>query len=111
MTDPSSLEQAPGHFVVKAEKNGWLAVDNCRALGEAATLVSGRIHDKGESDLGAGLVMKLKAGAAVLKGSPLVDIFYSDELWLPQAKKLVSKALTVAPEKPDDRSLIYDGRC
>lgn len=110
LTDASSLKRAPGHFVIKAEDDGWLAVDNCRALGEAATLVSGRIHDEGEIDLGAGLVMKLKAGAEVVKGSPLVDIFYTDELWLPQAKELVSKALTVVPEKPDDRALIYDWR-
>ena len=106
--DTSLLPQSSSRFVYKADRDGWLAVADCCLLGNAAaTLTGGRVGISGETDLGAGLVMRVKHSEPLKAGDGIVDLLYTDEVRLQAAKRQVFKALTVVSEKPASRPLIY----
>ena len=98
------LERARGREVFAAERDGWLAFRDVRAVGLAAGALGGGRRALGDAlDLAVGLVATGPAGRRVSRGEPLFEIHHNGRglaqarAWLARAVAIESAAAPSAP--------------
>jgi len=103
----------PGEFhrlaenAVRAERDGWVSAVDALAVGRAAQRAgAGRGRADDEVDAEAGVVVEVKAGAAVGAGDVLGRVYSRGRETRAAAAGLLSGAFTIADESPAPAALV-----
>lgn len=106
--DPNVLPLAPHCLLVNAPKSGFIAKTDTEAVGRVCTLLgAGRAKKDDAIDMGAGLVLFVKTGDAVIENGPLAALYTSDEALLETAKQAFLEAITIGSHAPAPAPLIH----
>ncbi len=96
------------HIDVCAECDGYVSAMNAEMIGTAAQMLgAGRATKDDVIDPAVGLVMKVRCGAFVKKGSPLCTLYVNDEHALKEVEQLLHTAITISSEECEIRPMIY----
>ncbi len=93
---------------LRAEHDGFLKINDCRAFGRAAAVLAGRRAGAFEPEAGAGLVLRARHGDRLKTADALVDLHYSEEDRCGQAERLVREAIEIVPDAPPCWPLVYE---
>jgi len=92
-----------------AEKDGFVADMNAALIGSCAQLLGAGRAKKGDPiDPAVGLVMSVRRGDAVRAGDTLCTLYVNDDANLPEVRRRLGRAITVAPEAPESIPVIYE---
>ncbi len=106
--EPQRLPKARLIETVEAETEGYLAHVQADEIGMAVVALGGGREKKGDPiDHAVGVVMHIKVGEAVKKGTPLFTIHANDEAKLSEAKQRILAALTFREEPTPALPLFY----
>lgn len=95
---------------VRAERSGCVAAVRARPVGEAALILgAGRVRKEDAVDPGAGVTLRVEAGAEVRAGDVLAVIGSKAER-LPEALELVRKAVQITNEAVAPRPVVLETR-
>ncbi|NLH62966.1 MAG: pyrimidine-nucleoside phosphorylase [Erysipelotrichaceae bacterium] len=96
------------HIEVKADSDGYVSSMNAEKIGTAAQLLgAGRAKKEDTIDPAVGLVMRVRCGYAVKKGSTLCTLYVNDDTYLKDAEELLHAAIEITPEKGEIKPMIY----
>jgi pyrimidine-nucleoside phosphorylase len=96
------------HIEVKADSDGYVSSMNAEKIGTAAQLLgAGRAKKEDTIDPAVGLVMRVRCGYAVKKGSSLCTLYVNDDTYLKDAEELLHEAIEITPEKGEIKPMIY----
>ena len=107
INDRRRLPSVAHTYCVSAEHDGFLSIKDCRTLGLASAILSGRQGHVVRPEMGAGLVVHARHGSPVKIGEKIVDIHYSNEDRRAEAERLIRQAIEIVPEEPTGWPLIY----
>ncbi len=103
--DPSKLPRAKSTCQVKSPAGGFIAAIQCENLGIACNVLGGGRETKEDTiDPAVGLSFHKKIGDPVEKDEPLVTIHYDAKTRLSEARELVQRSYSIAPERPGEKS-------
>jgi thymidine phosphorylase len=92
-----------------AEKTGYVASIDTRAVGMASVLLSaGRLKKEDTIDPGAGIIVRKKIGDHVEAGEPLAVLHYSNDRNLVEAKQMLNGAYMIGDTRPELPPLIHE---
>ena len=101
LAEPERLPRAPAIEPWKAERDGWLAIRDCRGIGLAiSALGGGRARIEDEIDPAVGIVWRKAAGESVQRGSVVAEIHHRDGRGLDAARALLAEAVTIGAPQP-----------
>ncbi len=107
LEDASLLPVAPLVHEVVAPHDGFVACIGARACGKALVLLGGgRLRKEDVIDRTVALTFPRKVGEAVVKGEPIIRIYYRDPARLPSAVEMIADAIKVTVERPAGGRLI-----
>ncbi len=110
--DPEKLGAAKYSCEVTSESDGYIEKTDAELIGLASlALGAGRATKDSEIDLKAGIILSKKRGDRVSRGERVATLFSSDKSLFPEAEELIKKSLTVSPEKPESKNVIYKIIC
>ncbi|MCH3961852.1 MAG: pyrimidine-nucleoside phosphorylase [Solobacterium sp.] len=96
------------HIEVKADSDGYVSSMDAEKIGTAAQLLgAGRAKKEDTIDPAVGLVMRVRCGYAVKKGSSLCTLYVNDDTYLKDAEELLHEAIEITPEKGEIKPMIY----
>jgi pyrimidine-nucleoside phosphorylase len=99
--DPRRLAHARQTLEVPSPAEGFIAGTECEQLGIACVVLGGGREKKEDSiDPAAGIEFHKRIGDAVARGEPLCTLHYNAVTRLEEARRLVSTAYRIEPEKP-----------
>ena len=102
--DTSLLPRAANRAVVASPADGFVTSIQCEHVGTATVVLGGGREKKEDSvDPAVGLVLHKKVADAVRAGEPLCTIYYNSDARLPEARRLLEGAYTVAEHPPATR--------
>jgi len=105
----SLLDTASTTEVLKADRKGFIQGYDTFAIGNASMMLgAGRIRYDAPIDYGVGLMIHKKIGDQVAPGDPLFTLYYRDMKSLKEAKKLLSRALTISEITVKPSKLIHE---
>ena len=108
LQDPSLLPSAPLSLDILAAQDGYVFHMNAERIGESCVLLgAGRQKKDDILDMGAGIILHKKTGAAVRRGERIATLYASTDERLKNAQKVFLSALTYADEAPKMQPLIY----
>ncbi|MHB1406161.1 MAG: pyrimidine-nucleoside phosphorylase [Desulfitobacteriaceae bacterium] len=92
-----------------AAESGYVQRVDARTIGDLAMVLgAGRETKESSIDLGAGVLIRKKAGAWVEAGEPLLELFSADEGKMAAGLKLAWEAVTIGAESPEAKPLIAE---
>ena len=92
-----------------AAESGYVQRVDARTIGDLAMVLgAGRETKESTIDLGAGVLIRKKAGAWVEAGEPLFELFSADEGKMAAGLKLAREAVTIGAESPEAKPLIAE---
>lgn len=92
-----------------AAESGYVQRVDARTIGDLAMVLgAGRETKESGIDLGAGVLIRKKAGAWVEAGEPLFELFSADEGKMAAGLKLAREAVTIGAESPEAKPLIAE---
>ena len=107
--DYSRLPAAPGRHLIRARRAGFVSVVDAELVGRASVaLGAGRDRVEDAVDPGVGVIVRVKPGATVAGGDPILELHYRRERDLPAAVDLAARAIEIADEAPPPAPLIRD---
>ncbi len=106
--DRRRLPAAAHILPIVAEHDGYLAINDCRAIGLAAAVLSGHQGGGFSFDAGAGVLMRARHGEAVEAGAPLLELHFTEDERRVEAELLTRKGIAVVKEKPEVWPLVYE---
>ncbi|RKN44891.1 thymidine phosphorylase [Streptomyces hoynatensis] len=107
LADPGLLPSAPRRQVVRADRSGWVAEVDPRAIGSAALLAgAGRLVRGAALDHAAGVVLRRRVGDPVSAGEALAELHHTRED-ASDALARAAAAFTLADEPPAARPLVH----
>lgn len=96
VAEPERLPRAGSIEPWKAERDGWLAIRDCRKIGLAiSALGGGRARIEDEIDPAVGIVWRRAAGESVQRGMPVAEIHHRDGRGLELARQLLGEAVEI----------------
>jgi pyrimidine-nucleoside phosphorylase len=96
------------HIEVKADSDGYVSSMDAEKIGTAAQLLgAGRAKKEDTIDPAVGLVMRVRCGYAVKKGSSLCTLYVNDDTYLKDVEELLHEAIEITPEKGEIKPMIY----
>ena len=102
------LPQPDRVIPVTARDSGYLAAMATEEIGIAALLLgAGRETKEAEIDPAVGIWLERRIGDEVKKGEPLAQLYVTSRSETDEARRRFTGALTILPEKPKPRPLIY----
>lgn len=107
INDHTFLPTAPRVHTVKAERDGFVVIKDCRKLGLAAAILIGHRGGAVRNDAAAGLRMRARHGEKKTAGDDLVDIHYVDADRRAEAESLIGEAISLTADKPGGWPLVY----
>ena len=82
---------------------------NAALIGSCAQLLGAGRAKKGDPiDPAVGLVMSVRRGDAVRAGDTLCNLYVNDDTNLPEVRRRLGRAITVAPEAPESIPVVYE---
>lgn len=106
--NPEKLPSGSIREEIKADNDGYLSMVNAQAVGEAAVLLGAGREKKGAPiDLGVGILVYHKVGAAVQRGDVLFTIIANDATRLNAAKEKLKESVGISEEKCAALPLFY----
>lgn len=106
--NPEKLPSGSIREEIKADNDGYLSMVNAQAVGEAAVLLGAGREKKGAPiDLGVGILVYHKVGAAVQRGDVLFTIIANDATRLNAAKEKLKESVGIREEKCAALPLFY----
>ncbi|GAB6173925.1 pyrimidine-nucleoside phosphorylase [Paradesulfitobacterium aromaticivorans] len=92
-----------------AAESGYVQRVDARTIGDLAMVLgAGRETKESTIDLGAGVLIRKKAGEWVEAGEPLLELFSADEGKMAAGLKLAREAVTIGAESPEAKPLIAE---
>ena len=92
-----------------AERDGYVSEMNAALIGSCAQLLGAGRAKKGDPiDPAVGLVMSVRRGDAVHAGDTLCTLYVNDDANLPEVRRRLGRAITVAPEPPESIPVVYE---
>ncbi len=105
--DYSLLPRAKEMLSLFAEKTGYISSMDTAEIGRAFLETgAGRKQKDDEIDYGAGIIMKVRIGDFIEKGSPIAEIYAKTNEKCKNAEEILSSAIKIAAKAPSERSLI-----
>lgn len=102
------LETAPGHHLLRAERESLVASLDALALGQAVMVLGGGRAQKGDAvDPGVGLVLYAKVGDPVRAGDPLLTLYHRGK-GLEDAHRLVGGAVVTSKARTEPPPLVLE---
>ncbi len=107
--DPSLFGKASKMRAVRAKRAGYVTSMTTDSIGGSALLLgAGREKKEENVDHAAGIVLEKKTGDLVEEGSVLAYLYTNrDDAALDRAEELFLSAVTIGPEPPEARPLVY----
>jgi pyrimidine-nucleoside phosphorylase len=106
---PAKFPKAKFIEVVKADREGYLALVHARVIGEASVALGAGRTKKGDPiDHAVGFLIHPKVGDRVQKGEPLFTIHADDQGKLMEARQAVLSAFRWSDSPVDPLPLFYD---
>lgn len=106
--DTSLFEKAKYTREVKAPEDGYICEMETEEIGSVCVILgAGRQTKEDEIDHSAGIILEKKTGMQVKKGDVLAVLCCSDEALLAPAEEKFIAAITISPEVPEERPLIF----
>ena len=107
--DPGRLPQARHQMPILARSTGYVVTMQCEQIGVASVLLGGGREKKEDAvDPSVGIVLHKKVGDPIGPGEPLCTIHYNSEARLNQARRLLERSYTIAPQPPvSKRPLVH----
>lgn len=107
--DISLLPQARWKEKITSWKDGYLKINNAQNLGTGAMLLgAGRETKDSIIDLAVGIKIHKKTGAQVVKGQPLVTLYYNNQEKMPEALKIIKESLSITDDFVAPQPLIHE---
>jgi pyrimidine-nucleoside phosphorylase len=107
LDDFSLLPQAKHSESVKAKEDGFVRDLDALKIGKGTVLIGGgRMTMESKIDHSVGIILKKKVGDAVIKGEPLMEIFYNDPKTLEKAKAYFDYSFEISKNKVETPTLI-----
>jgi pyrimidine-nucleoside phosphorylase len=107
LDDFSLLPQAKHSESVKAKEDGFVGDLDALKIGKGTVLIGGgRMTMESKIDHSVGIILKKKVGDAVIKGEPLLEIFYNDPKTLEKAKAYFDHSFEISKNKVETPTLI-----
>ncbi|MCA9520186.1 MAG: thymidine phosphorylase, partial [Myxococcales bacterium] len=108
LEDRALLPHARLHTVLEAAEDGVIGSFDTRAIGRASMILgAGRatVHD--HIDPGVGFMVDAKIGDPVMRGQPLVEIYYNDPHKLDASVAILAEAISIQQEPPELPPLVH----
>ncbi len=106
--DTEKFEKAPYFYDILAKGSGYLAAMNTESCGVASSMLgAGRETKDSDIDFSAGIIIHKKVGDVVNEGDVLATMYASNEELFEGAAKRYLSALTITPERPEEKPLIF----
>ncbi len=107
--NPELFPKAKYSFVVKAQESGYIAKVDTESYGVASLLLgAGRNTKEDVIDSSAGIVLCVKTGDYVERGTPIATLYSNKENSFALAAKRLLSATVITEEKPQEKPLILD---
>ncbi|MGO0122066.1 thymidine phosphorylase [Desulfothermobacter acidiphilus] len=108
LDDPSLLPSATGETVITSPESGFVSGIDAWAIGEAARLLgAGRERKEDRIDPAVGVLLEVKVGDKVEKGSPLARLRVGERN-IKEAELLTARAFTLSSQPPASRDLVLE---
>lgn len=106
---PEKIPSAPYRLDVRAERSGYLTQVHAQQIGETAVeLGAGRMKKTDLIDLSVGILVKVKVGDFVEKGTVLFEVLAQNESAAINAAARLQDALDWSDDKVDPLPLFYE---
>ena len=106
--DTEKFEKASYSYDVCAEKDGYIVSMNTESCGIASSMLgAGRITIDSEIDYSAGIVIRKKVGAQVVKGEVLATMYSMKQELFEAAAARYQEAVVIDEKQPEKQPLIY----
>jgi pyrimidine-nucleoside phosphorylase len=106
---PEKIPSAPYRLEVRAERSGYLTQVHAQQIGETAVeLGAGRMKKTDLIDLSVGILVKVKVGNFVEKGTVLFEVLAQNESAAINAAARLQDALDWSDDKVDPLPLFYE---
>jgi pyrimidine-nucleoside phosphorylase len=106
---PEKIPSAPYRLEVRAERSGYLTQVHAQQIGETAVeLGAGRMKKTDLIDLSVGILVKVKVGDFVEKGTVLFEVLAQNESAAINAAARLQDALYWSDDKVDPLPLFYE---
>lgn len=109
LEDPRRLPRAAHTRSIGADDAGFVRGFDCRALGAVATkLGAGRESQTDRVAPGVGLVLAKKAGDAIAKGEPWVEVHYDEPAKLAAVADTLAQAISISKRRTFPGPLVLE---
>ena len=99
--DLRRLPQAQHQLDLVSQHQGWIAEIACEQVGVAGIVLGGgRARKEDAVDPAVGILLRKKVGERVAAGEPLCTVHYNSAARLPEARALLERSYSIAPEGP-----------
>jgi pyrimidine-nucleoside phosphorylase len=99
--DLRRLPQAQHQLDLVSQHQGWIAEIACEQVGVAGIVLGGgRAKKEDAVDPAVGILLRKKVGERVAAGEPLCTVHYNSAARLPEARALLERSYSIAPEGP-----------
>jgi pyrimidine-nucleoside phosphorylase/thymidine phosphorylase len=106
---PERLPRARHQALLRAPRAGFVAAIDARAVGEAATaLGAGRARKEDRVDPAVGITLHRKRGERVLRGEPLLTVWYNDPVRWGAARRGLVSAIRISGRPPPASPLVRE---
>src|SRR5689334_16852707 len=107
--DTNLLPHAANRVAILSPASGFVGAMQCEHVGTAGVVLGGGREKKEDSvDPSVGLILHKKVGDAVRAGEPLCTVYYNSDARLPEARRLLEGAYTIAEKPPaEKRPLVH----
>ena len=106
--DTSLFPGAPFVHEVRAPRDGYIVGTDAESIGETSVMLGAGREELGDTvDPAAGILLGKKYGARVSRGDVLATLFTSKESSIAAAEERFLSAVSIGPEPPAPRRLIY----
>jgi pyrimidine-nucleoside phosphorylase len=109
LDDYARLPTAREHVALEAPRAGYLSALQAQTLGLAANaLGAGRSSKEAEIDPAVGIVLHKRVGDRINCGDTIATLHVNSRAHLEEALELARQAVTIAPQPPEARPLIFE---
>ncbi len=109
LEDYTRLPSAREKLALTAPEAGFISGMQAQTLGLAANLLgAGRASKEQEIDCAVGIVLNKRVGDRINCGEAFATLHVNDPAHLEEVESLVRQAVSIAPQAPKERPLIYE---
>lgn len=108
LDDTTRFTKAPVIHEVKAQTSGWITHMQTEECGIASVVLgAGRASKEDAIDPSAGILLVKKTGEQVAVGDVLARLYTSKPEMIPEAERMLMRAITIGSTKPEAEKLVY----